>query len=343
MIFGDLERDFFANTIRQYLIAAGVFAGVYAALLILRRVVLDRLRRHADQEGGRLHELYAGLIDQFRGPEAPPLVAFYVAIRQLNMPPILHRIVYIVVVLAVAYRLIRIAQIALAITTRQVVDSHDGGVNEGAIKNINYLTNSLVWVIGIIVALGNLGVHVEAIITGLGIGGIAIALAAQQVLSDLFSAIAIFLDRPFVAGDVIALDKDWTGTVERVGLKTTRVRAPSGELMVFPNSQLTSSKLRNYRHLQQRRVAFQFAVARDTDAEKARRVKGMVEDLIKKVPHIRFDRVHLADINETSLDFEVVYHVLDADYAKYMDANEAILLGVLDTLKKEGVKAVQPK
>lgn len=337
-----LETEFLRNSLRQYLVAAGVFLAAFAVLRLLRRQVLTRLRDLAHRAGGDYGALYEDLIDQLLGPGAS-LIALYAAVRQLEVPALLHRSLYFLIVAVVAYRLTRLAQISAAIAIRRASASQEGGpVSEAALRNATYVANALIAGAGVLMALGNLGVNVSALIAGLGIGGVAVALAAQAVLGDLFAAVAIFLDRPFVVGDAVALDKDWQGTVERIGLKTTRLRSTSGELLILPNSQLTSSKLRNYRHLQRRRVAVTVSVDRGTDPELLRKVKALVAETVKKTEKVSLDRVHVAALRDRAADFEVVYHVQDGDYGVYMDANEKILLGILESLRKEGVKAVEP-
>lgn len=322
-----MNAQFLGNSLRHYLVAAGTFAAVYAGLVLLRREVLDRLREWH-------------FVEQLRGPEAP-LIAFYLACRQLNLNPLFHRVLIVMLVAALTYRAVRIAQEMAAFAVRRWIAEAEG-LGEGAVRNIVYLSNVVIWVCAVLIALSNLGVNVTTIIAGLGIGGVAVALAAQAVLGDLFSAVAIFLDKPFMVGDAIAVDKDWAGTVESIGVKTTRVRAATGEILVFSNSTLTSSRIRNYRAMNQRRASFTFGISRQTPVENISRVKRMIGAIIAKNEKTKLERVHFVAIGEASLDFEVAYHVLSPDHGLYMDINERILLELLEGLRKENVELSVP-
>lgn len=326
----------------DYVYAALSFLAVLGVLLLLKLIVLDQLKAWAKKTEWKGDDLLVELLDQIRLPEGI-LLALYWAIRPLEVPTRMTRILYIALVLVLTYRVVRVLQEISAYALKSALGP-PGAAEEGrqaTVRNLTYLVHGLLWVAGVVFALGNLGVNVTAMLTGLGIGGVAVALAAQAVLSDLFSAVAIFLDQPFVVGDSIAVD-GFQGTVEHIGVKTTRVRALSGEMLVFSNSYLTSSKIRNFRHLRERRVLFSFGVSRQTPPEKIRRVVEAVKDLVSKASHVRLDRAHFKGIGEFSLDFEVVYFVLDSDYNRHMDINEGIQLALIEALKREGVSLAYP-
>jgi small-conductance mechanosensitive channel len=181
----------------------------------------------------------------------------------------------------------------------------------------------MIWVLGLIFFLDNAGVKISAVVTGLGIGGVAVALAAQSVLGDLFSHIAILFDRPFVIGDFIVVDS-LMGTVEHLGIKTTRVRSLSGELLIFPNTALTSARIRNYQHMDRRRVAFNVGFAQDTPSDKLKEVPGLLREAVKRVPGTVLERAHFVSFDPSGLNFEVVYFIQGADHTKFMDIQQDI-------------------
>ncbi|MGI6455856.1 MAG: mechanosensitive ion channel domain-containing protein [bacterium] len=197
----------------------------------------------------------------------------------------------------------------------------------GALAIFNFISQVVVWSIVVITALNNLGFDVTALVTGLGIGGLAVALALQTVLGDLFATISIILDKPFVIGDFIIFD-DFMGSVERIGIKTTRIRSLSGEQIICSNNGLLTTRIRNYKRMHERRVVFTFRVTYDTPPEKLELIPGIVREIIQPRDDCRFDRAHFFKYGEFSLDFEVVYYVLSPDYNVYMDIQQTINLEI---------------
>lgn len=196
--------------------------------------------------------------------------------------------------------------------------------------------------LGVLLAcLDNLGIDVTALVTGLGIGGIAIALAVQSTLSDLLSSLSIILDRPFEVGDAFDVD-GFTGTVEKIGIKTTRVRSTTGEEIVFPNSKLLSSQIRNFRRMDERRVAITIGVTYETDQAKLKAIPGIVKKVIEAQKDVRFDRAHFSNMGAYSLDFEIIYWVLSREIVIYRDVHQAILLDLFAEFTKQGIDFAYP-
>lgn len=221
-----------------------------------------------------------------------------------------------------------------------LADSSDRD-NDATAHAATMAVKALIWLAAALFVLSNLGFNVTSMLAGLGIGGIAVALAAQAVLGDLFSAVAIYLDKPFVVGDSIKV-ADFSGTVEHIGIKTTRVRSLGGELLVYPNSALTSARIQNFRRMEERRVVIHFAVPLGTSTETLRAIPQQAAAVVNKTPDARFGRAHLFQYQEFGLQFEVVFHVLSADYARYMDVQQAVLIGLLEALRADGVALAQP-
>jgi small-conductance mechanosensitive channel len=206
---------------------------------------------------------------------------------------------------------------------------------------LGFVGQLLLWAFVVLLALGNLGVDVTALIAGLGIGGIAVALAAQNILGDLFASLSIIVDRPFVIGDFIIVD-DYMGTVEYVGLKTTRIRSLGGEQIVFSNSDLLKARVRNYKRMYERRVLFSFGLLYQTTPEQAESVPRTVRRIVESQKLTRFERAHFARFGDSSLDFEAVYWMTDPDYGQYMDTQQAINLEMLRAFAKEGIRFAYP-
>ena len=204
-----------------------------------------------------------------------------------------------------------------------------------------FVMRAAVWTIVLLTAFDNLGINVSALVAGLGIGGIAVALAAQSVLADLLASLSIVLDRPFVVGDVLGID-DFNGSVEKVGLKTTRMRSQSGEELIFSNTDLLASRIRNYGRMVERRVAFTVGVTYQTPASKLRSIPGTLRSAIEAERDVRFERAHFQGYGDFALLFEAVYHVLSPDFALHMDIRERINLSIFERFSESGIQFAYP-
>ena len=210
-----------------------------------------------------------------------------------------------------------------------------------ATRSITTVLNWVIWAGGAVFILDNLGIKISAVIAGLGIGGIALALAAQSILGDLFSSFAIFLDKPFKVGDFIIVG-DLLGVVEHVGIKTTRIKSLHGEQLVFPNSDLTNSRIRNYKKMQKRRVSFQIGVLYQTTHEQLKNIPQIVAEIVKNIDKVTLDRAHFLSFADFSLVFEIVYYVDGSDYNLYMDIQQEINLALKENFGKAGIEFAYP-
>ncbi|MES2746547.1 MAG: mechanosensitive ion channel family protein [Bdellovibrionota bacterium] len=206
---------------------------------------------------------------------------------------------------------------------------------------INITAKFVLWTVLFLLLLDNLGVNITALVTGLGIGGIAIALAVQNILGDIFASLTIVMDKPFEVGDYIVVG-DKSGTVEAVGLKTSRVRALSGEQLIFPNKMLVESEIQNFKRMQQRRVEFGFKVDYESPVEAIEKIPGVVAEIVQAQENIKFDRSHLARLGDTALEFTAVYTVLSTEYNAYMDIQQKINFAVIRALSELGASFSYP-
>ncbi len=206
---------------------------------------------------------------------------------------------------------------------------------------IGFIGRMVLWVLVTLLMLDNLGVDVTALVAGLGVGGIAIALAVQNVLGDLFASLSIVLDKPFAVGDFVIIDEHM-GAIENVGLKTTRIRSLSGEQLVFSNADLLKSRIRNYGRMFERRVVFKLGVTYQTPRDKLKLIPQIVKEAILEQDKVRFDRAHFQAYGESALNFEVVYYVLAPDFNLYMDIQQAINLRIHEHFEQEGIEFAYP-
>lgn len=214
-------------------------------------------------------------------------------------------------------------------------------VNLSSRRAMAYFGRLALWLLILTLLLENLGVKLSPLLAGVGIGGIAVALAVQNILGDLFCYVAIILDKPFIAGDFLVVN-DLMGTVERIGLKTTRIRSLSGELLIFANHDLVNSRVRNYKTLQERRIVFRFGVTYETPVEKLERIPALVRSVFDSLGNVRLDRVHFAQLGDFSLNYEVVYYVLSGDYTRYMDVQQDLNLILMQKLEQEEIDFAYP-
>ena len=199
----------------------------------------------------------------------------------------------------------------------------------------------VIWSIALILFLDNIGIQITSLVTGLGIGGVALAFAAQAILVDLFCSFTIFFDKPFEIGDFIIVG-DQMGTVEYIGMKTTRLRALSGEQLVLANSDLTKSRIQNYKTMAERRVLFKLGVTYDTALAKLKEIPGVIKNIISNVPQTRFGRAHFCAYGAYSLDYEIVYYVLSSDFDIYMDINQEIYFQIKEEFEHRGIEFAFP-
>jgi len=337
-----LQQRFLGNTAYSYGISALLFASVFAFLYGARSLLVWRSRKQAEGDSAGLASQFGDLIGGIHLWELF-LVALYTAFRALDVPPALFKLLRVGVVVAVGVRLTLIIQgVAVFLLRRGSQSSDDGSAQTAsALRSAEVVLEVALWAGALLFMLDNLGVNITAAVAGLGIGGIAVAMAAKEILGDLFSSFIIFADKPFKIGDFIIVG-DMMGTVEQVGIKTTRIRSLGGEMLVFANSDLTSSRIRNYKLMQERRVVFGFGVVYQTPHEKLKDIPGVVREIVSAIDRTRLDRVHWKTFGPSSLDFEVVYYVLVGDYAVYMDIQQQINLELKRRFEEMGVEFAYP-
>lgn len=341
-MFNDLlQKTFFNNTVLSYIVIAGAIVAGLIVVRIITSVVIRILHRLASNTASRLDDV---IIKIFRKNAVPLLYygVFYVGTRSLVLPSAIDRAIDIIGILLLTLLGIRLLSgLVVYVFEAYWLKDADPDKKRG-MRGLMPAIKVVVWGLGIIFLLDNLGFEISTVIAGLGIGGVAVALAAQAVLGDLFSYFSILMDRPFDTGDFIILGTDHLGTVEHIGIKTTRIRSLSGEQIVLSNSDLTSSRIKNYKRMDKRRVVFHIGVTYQTPAEKLKDIPAIIENIITSVSDTSFDRAHFSGYGDFSLNFEIVYHVLSSDYNKYMDTQQEINLRIYEEFEKRGVEFAYP-
>jgi small-conductance mechanosensitive channel len=337
-----LTRSFLGMSAVDWIVALAVFAGAAGVARIAVTVVLVRAERIAQRTRTDLDDLIVRLLRSTRTLFLL-LVAAWLASETMPLTQATDAGMETAVVIGLLIQCALWGVAAVGYLTdryrRSQLEVDPGGAT--AIGAMSFIGKVAVWSIAALLILDNLDVDVAALVTGLGIGGIAVALAMQNVLSDLFASLSIVLDKPFVVGDFVVVG-EFMGTVEYVGLKSTRIRSLSGEQIVFANSDLLASRLRNYKRMSERRAVFQLGVTYDTPAAKLRRVPEIVRAAVEAQPGTRFDRCHFKSYGASSLDFETVYFMLDPDFNRFMDVQQSINLELFDRFAEEGIEFAFP-
>lgn len=333
----------FQNNVGDYIASLVTLVLGLVAIRLTDRIILRRLKRWANKTTNPWDDSLVEIIERSLLPLAYVGV-LYISIQNLQLYSILDRVIDSFGVILLTLLGIRGLNALIEYLLRIYWFTRE----EYAARqtSLNILLPSIrvfFWALGIIFLLDNLGFDIAAVVAGLGIGGAAVALASRGVLEDLFSYFAILFDRPFEIGDLITIE-GFTGTVENIGIKTTRLRSIGGEQLVFSNTNLTSSRLQNFRSMERRRALFKFQVSYNTPEDQLHKIPKIVQDIIDDMPGAIFDRSHFAAYGEFGLIFETVYYVEGNEYLRYMDIQQQINLSLKRKLQEMGVEfALRPR
>jgi len=344
-----LQNLFWGNSLRDYLIAIGYFVILWLAFRLLQRLLLSALKKVARRTKNEIDDTLIKIVSQIR-PSFYFTLAAYVSLHTLSLNDLAARLVNGAAVIMVVYQIVMSLQIMLDFIVRrklsalQQADANEEGEGrnlEGALGIINQIAKVVLWSVGLLFILSNLGINITSLVASLGIGGIAAALALQGILGDLFSSLAIYLDKPFAVGDAIKLG-EVTGTVENIGIKTTRLRSISGEEVIIPNQELTSGQVTNLKRMKERRVKFQLGLNYSTPSEKVKIIPDLLGDIISRQANVRFDRAHFEEFGDSALIFEIVYHITSREYIDYMNAQQDINLAIKEAFEQTEIELAFP-
>ncbi|MFQ5689945.1 MAG: mechanosensitive ion channel family protein [Gemmatimonadota bacterium] len=337
-----LSRTIYGNAVSDWLIALGVLVLALGSLWLLKRFVARRLAAFARRTKTGVDDLISHMLGRTRLLFLV-LIALWAASLTLALPPGMRDVLTRLAVLALLLQGGTWAAAAISFWVERYRERElkQDPASVTTMSALSFVGKLVVWAVVLLLALDNLGVQVTALLTGLGVGGIAVALAVQNILSDLFASMSIILDKPFVIGDFLSLG-DFQGSVEHIGLKTTRLRSISGEQLVISNSDLLQSRIRNYGRMGERRIVFSVGVTYDTPREKLARIPSILREIVEAQESARFDRAHFTNFGDFSLDFETVYYVLRPDYALYRDVQQAMNLEIHRRFEEEGIEFAYP-
>jgi len=340
-ILKGLQRVYFGNTLQNYLVALAVVVAGIVFIRLVRKGTVKYLRKWAEKTEGTLDDFLVSVLEQNLLPIFN-LGFLYLGMRYLNLSEKIDHILNVLYGIVITWFAVRIILRLIRHSLENYADKQpDPEAKKRELRGLSAIIKLLIWSLALIFLLSNLGYNVTGIVAGLGIGGIAIALAAQAILGDLFSYFVILFDKPFEVGDFITVD-DKKGTIEKIGLKTTRVRSLTGELIIIGNTNLTGARVHNFKQLERRRVAFMLTVTYDTPPQKLEQIPAMIRNIIEGREFITFDRAHLMAFASSSLNFEVVYFVENPDFLIHMDQQQSIYLEILKIFEAEGIEFAFP-
>jgi small-conductance mechanosensitive channel len=337
-----LSLPIFSNSPTAWLMAIGAASAAFIALVSVRRTARRYHRKLAEAGGMSFGRIPLEVVSRTAAPFFLVL-ALFIGAQLLTLGAMSTEMLTSAITIALFWQTgiwaVAAAGAWLEHKRRRSLAADRAAI--GSINIIGVIVNAVIWALVVLLTLDNLGIDITALVAGLGIGGIAVALAVQSIFGDLFASLSITLDRPFVVGDFLIVG-DVLGTVESIGIKSTRLRSLDGEQIVMPNSDLLSSRVRNYGRMMERRVVFKTNVTYETPIEVVERIPRIIRDIVEGQADIRFDRSHFAAHGAASLDFETVYHVRSPDYNRYMDIQQAINLRLHREFGKLGIEFAYP-
>lgn len=337
---GFLDSTFAGNTVLTWIVAIGVVLLAVLAVRILKTVLLKSIGRFAKKTSNWADDVIVDVVKS-TGLFAYFAVAVFAAVIVLDFPGRLEPL------LKVGATIILLVQAGIWIQEffkslmSNWVSKRETKRNSTIAAGVTFAGKLVTWTIIVLLILSNMGVKITAVIAGLGVGGIAVALAVQGVLGDLFASLSMYFDRPFDIGDFVIID-GYLGVVDKIGLRTTRLKSLGGEQIIFANGDIVKSRIRNYARMEERRIVFSFGIEYNLPAEKVERAAALVKEVITETPDTRLDRVHFKAYGNYSLDFEAVYYVLSPDYNLYMDRQHAINMGMYRRFEQEGITFAFP-
>jgi small-conductance mechanosensitive channel len=337
-----LDARFLGNSVRQWAIAAAVLIVVVVGLRVAIRVVVGRLSALAKRTTTEWDDFVTGALAKTKMLFLL-IVGIFAASLVLSLPDRASNGIRQVVVIALLVQ----AGLWLGVILTRWLESYrkremqQDPATATTVSALGFVGKVLLWTAVLLLALDNLGINITTLVAGLGVGGIAVALALQNVLGDLFASLSIVLDKPFVLGDFLIID-DHLGNVEYIGLKTTRLRSLWGEQLIFSNSDLLKSRVRNFGRMYQRRIVFSLGVTYQTPRAKLAAIPGIIREAIEAQDKTRFDRAHFKAYGDFALDFEAVYYVTVPDYNTYMDIQQAINLRIHERFEQEQIEFAYP-
>lgn len=332
------KASFFDNTVLDYFIFALIFIFLVFAFFLTKYILLRKISKKVKEQ--RFLKVIIAIIEKIRSPFYS-FVSFYIALSYLESPEILSKISFYILIFWTSYRIVIAGYQVIDFILDGLIEKKANQGSKSMMRAMGNIAKGVLWVFAGMTILSLLGVNVTGLVAGMGIGGIAVAFALQGILSDLFSSFSLYFDKPFVEGDFIVVGDTW-GTVEKIGIKSTRIRAIQGEEIIFSNKELTTAKVHNMKKMEKRRAQFSLGITYETPTEKMKKIPAIIEKIIKKEDIAELDRINFINFNDFSLDYDLVYFINSPDYKIFVNTNERILLDIKKEFEKEKIEFAYP-
>ena len=330
------------NSLLNYILVIFIIAiGVFLIQLI-KYFVINHLKKLAQKTSTGLDDFIIRLIHLVVIPFLHYLLVYFVTLSILQIHPIVKKIMYVIWIFSVVFYIIQLIMEIIHYSIENTILKNEG--NESLVKSfegINLIIKGILWLVGLIFITENLGLKVTTALAGLGITGLALALALQHILVDLLSYFSILLDKPFIVGDFIEVG-ELTGTVEHIGIKTTRVRSLRGEEIIFSNQKLTSNTIKNYKRMKKRRVVFNTGIDYNTPIDKLKKIPNIIKNIVTTINDVEFERTNLVSFEDYNILFETVYYINDRDFSKFRHVQEQINLKLKQKFDEEKIEFAFP-
>jgi small-conductance mechanosensitive channel len=333
-------QTFANNTLRMYVVALLILIAFSVLFLIIQKIVLVKLDKLSKKTKTDLDDVMIETVKHVK----PPFYWFlslYIAIKFLNFPEIVGTLLDSAIIIVFVVQILTASSTFINFLFQKLAARQKESSSKTAMGYLAKLTKAILWTLGILLILSNLGIDITSLVAGLGVGGIAIAFALQNILADLFSSFAIWFDKPFVVGDFIVVGEH-SGNVEKIGIKSTRIRSLQGEEIIISNQELTSARIQNFKRLKERRVVTHIGVEYNTTPQQLKDIPLTIQNVVKDIPQVRFDRTHFAKFDDSALTFEIVYYVESDEYNIFMDVQQTINLGIHEAFIDKNINMAFP-
>lgn len=335
-----LATEYYGNLGSEYLIALGVFFATILGFWVFKNYLLHVLAKAATKSQTKIDDQIIEILNHV--PKVVYIVlGIFVSTRTLQMPQWLSNSFWYLLLIAGIYYVVKVAQLFVDLGIEHMSKRGEEETQASLLNMLGRIIKGVLWAIAILVILANFGVEITPLIAGMGIGGLAIAFAFQNILEDLFSSFSIYFDEPFEVGDFIIVGDDM-GVVKYIGLKTTRLTTLQGQELVISNRELTSTRINNYKRMEKRRIAFSIGVEYGTPKKKLEQVNEIMKDVFTHIDLADFDRSHFKNFGDFSLNYEIVYYINSSDYNDYMNVQQEINLSIVEAFEEHDISIAFP-
>ncbi len=330
--------SFFNNTVVEYVIFISSVILLSLGFFVLKRFLLKKVPKLIKKKN--YLQVFLDVLSRVRSPFYI-FIALYISLPFLQLPELLLKVFFLALVFWAPIKVVTLLSLVVDFILSNFLEKKASEGSVAMIRATGNIAKGALWIFAGMIVLSLLGINVTGLMAGMGIGGIAIAFALQGILSDLFSSFSLYFDKPFIEGDFIVVNDTW-GTVERIGIKSTRIRSIQGEEIILSNKELTSAKVHNMKRMTRRRAEFDIGITYETPTKKMEKINSIIKKIVDKENDATFDRLHFHNFGNFSLNYKLIYFVESPDFVLFMDINERVLLNIKRAFEKEGINFAYP-